>query len=151
MKSYLSVALAMALIGPAGVAAQELETTFSLRVGESVDLEDIDLRMGFSEVVHDSRCPRMVMCIWEGDAEVGLWAESPGFAIEEFNLNTHPDGVQQVEIFGYLVTIVGLDPYPVTPGDIPPDKYVVSLVVEKAARVSAESMSWSTLKTTFKE
>lgn len=151
MKLFLSMVMALTLAGPVAAFAQNQGTPFGLGVGESIKLAAANLTLGFSEVAHDSRCPRMVMCVWEGDAEIALWAESPGFAIEEFSLNTHPDGVQQVQVFGYSVTIVRLDPYPFFPGDIDPSLYEVTLVVENAGTVPAGIDSWSTLKSKYRE
>ena len=39
---------------------------FSLRIGESVSIRGEELQVRFLEVTEDSRCPRGVVCVWEG-------------------------------------------------------------------------------------
>jgi hypothetical protein len=40
---------------------------FPLRVGQSASIKGEELQIKFLEVVADSRCPRGVTCIWEGE------------------------------------------------------------------------------------
>ena len=40
---------------------------FSLAIGQSSVIEGEELKIKFLEVVGDSRCPRGVTCIWEGE------------------------------------------------------------------------------------
>ena len=146
MKTVLLTGLTLLLCGATPVCAEVPVATFRIGVGESAKVEGADLTIGFDSVVHDSRCPTSVTCVWEGDAEVSLWAESPGFAIQEFTLNTHPDGVQEVRVFDYVVQIVSLDPYPAYPVLIEPEKYALAFHVVKAARTSAEAVSMGMAK-----
>jgi hypothetical protein len=44
----------------------ELGQEFSLSIGQSAIIADEDLEITFEEITEDSRCPRDVVCIWEG-------------------------------------------------------------------------------------
>ena len=44
----------------------KLGEEFSLAIGQSVTIQDENLKVNFSEVIEDSRCPSGVQCIWAG-------------------------------------------------------------------------------------
>src|SRR5688500_18294200 len=60
--------------GPSVALGQE----FTLGPGESVSLADGVLSVRFERVTEDSRCPRGVNCVWEGDAVVAIVASRAG-------------------------------------------------------------------------
>ena len=69
---WLSIAI-LVLIPLSGCAQQtvdeaELDTWFTLAVGQSATIKGADLTIKFVEVVSDSRCPKDVICIWMGEA-----------------------------------------------------------------------------------
>ena len=49
-----------------------LGEAFTLKPGQSASVQDGALRVRFESVINDSRCPRGVTCIWEGDAVVAV-------------------------------------------------------------------------------
>ena len=65
-----------------------LDTEFPLRVAEMGEIGDAGLSVVFLGVVHDSRCPLSVMCVWEGVAELTVAAEAPGIPRESLTLWT---------------------------------------------------------------
>src|SRR4029079_9139254 len=60
------------------VTQRELGRAFSMKVGESIQLND--LRLTFRSVEGDSRCPMDAICVWAGDAEIALRIEQGGKA-----------------------------------------------------------------------
>jgi hypothetical protein len=44
----------------------KLGEEFSLAIGQTVTIQDENLKVKFSEVIEDSRCPGGVQCIWAG-------------------------------------------------------------------------------------
>ena len=50
----------------------QLNEPFTLQIGQSAVLEEPAVVVTFTEVVHDSRCPVDVQCVWQGDAVVRL-------------------------------------------------------------------------------
>ncbi|MHA2296081.1 MAG: hypothetical protein ACXADA_08680, partial [Candidatus Hodarchaeales archaeon] len=51
---------------PTEVNFAEIDTEISLYIGESVIIKDHGIKLKFVDVLHDSRCPSDVECIWEG-------------------------------------------------------------------------------------
>jgi hypothetical protein len=66
-----------------------------------------DLKIEFKDYT-DSRCPTGAVCIWEGETEVYLLAESNGQS-EGFLLTGLGD---DTTIFGHSIELVDLQPYP---------------------------------------
>lgn len=89
-------------------------------------MADIGLGLRFIAVADDSRCPTQVQCVWAGDALVLIEsARAAGDArLDTLHTNLDPRAV----VLGRVeLRLVRLDPYPETPGPIPPGQYVVTL------------------------
>lgn len=120
--------------GAAGAAGGEVEIRpeepFRLKVGEEARLPDEDLSLRFDSVVGDSRCPKDVTCIWEGDAEIELTLSR---GEEEATLRLHTHGGAQypreTSALGCTVALKALDPDPVSTRPIESHEYVATLVV----------------------
>lgn len=109
-----------------------LGTPFSLRAGQSAEVDGARLLVHLSAVSNDSRCPADVVCVHAGSVTVRL------------ELVTQLAGTTGAEIVfqadraaathgGYLIAVTGVQPYPLTAGTpIAGADYVVSLVVERA-------------------
>lgn len=112
---------------PAGPKPGE---AFSLSVGQRVTLDTVHASVRFLQVSDDSRCPSQVQCVWAGDGAVMLEvAPADGDAAED-TLHTNPEsGPRAVVLAGYELTLLRLDPYPETPGQIPPGDYRVTLAL----------------------
>jgi hypothetical protein len=60
----------------------------------------------------DSRCPADVVCVWMGDASVRIAARTGNTSVErELHTGIEP---HSLTAGGYVVTVVGLLPYPGT-------------------------------------
>jgi len=106
---------------------------FQLKVGESIVLEDIGVRVMFDGVSSDSRCPSQGMCIWAGDAAV-LVEVAPVqdvlTAISKIDtLHTYLDP-KMLSLGSVELLLAQLDPYPETPGSIPADSYVATFKIQ---------------------
>ena len=108
-----------------GVAVNE---TFTLARGESASVDGEDLRVTFTDVKADSRCPKNVVCVWAGDAAIAVTAAS-GAESRDLELHTNPQFAKSAEAFGHIVELVELAPVPEDPGSIAQDDYVAHLVV----------------------
>jgi hypothetical protein len=106
--------------------APKLGAEFALRVGESATITDIGLRVKFIGVASDSRCASTVICVWAGDAAVVFEVAPLGGAARRDTLHTTLE--PQALAWGRTeLRLVQVDPYPTTPGSIPPAQYVVRL------------------------
>lgn len=128
----LAAAALAACISPAD-PPQAGETSppepFELRVGEERQAGD-GLTVRFAAVIGDSRCPRDVTCIWEGDAEIEATV-THGDDSQALRLHTHGgDGYpRQAVAFGYTLELKALEPYPVSTRETAPEDYVATLVL----------------------
>ncbi len=120
-----SARLVAARIG-AGVA----DTTFALRVGQEARVGAQLLRIAFIAVDNDSRCPSDVMCVWAGNAAVRVGVASGTGPTVFHVLNTTLDP-RAVALGTWLLTLVRLDPYPVSTSRIAVTKYVATFRLQR--------------------
>jgi hypothetical protein len=140
------------LAAAAAVFAQpQLNCKLDLKVGESVTVGSEGLVVGFDAVTGDSRCPIGVYCIWEGDAATRLWAEIPGQERETFDLHTHGGFKRNAVYLDYVISLVGVAPYPHIDHPIPPGDYVASLTVTCCSSASpVELTTWGRIKALYR-
>ena len=108
-----------ACAGPSGpgINSQQVPANEVLvAVGDTVQLGDSGLRIGFRSVRSDSRCPIDVVCITAGFAEIQLDLKRPGGADEVGLLAVGYSGTtpRSLVFNGYLIELVALDPEPVS-------------------------------------
>ncbi|MGK5555736.1 hypothetical protein ACSNOI_29375 [Actinomadura kijaniata] len=123
----LALALPVALLacGPAD-AGRRGDTvgegrTFTLAPGGTARLEGADLAVTFTRVSQDSRCPRGVQCVWEGDVTVDVEAVTGGKATaHRLNLNREPTGVT---VAGHDLRLVAIRPDRVAGRPVPAGDY----------------------------
>jgi hypothetical protein len=137
------VALVLTLAGCQSHAAQAdpieagLNQEFVLHGGQEVTISGADLRLRFTDVLEDSRCPTEVECVWTGQARITVDAAQGQVAPtpKEFNTNPAPgQGKLTNEVGDYTVELKSLDPYPKTPDDSPAfTDYSATLLVRKSA------------------
>lgn len=137
------VALVLALLGCQSHAAQAdpiesgLDQEFVLHGGQEATIRSADLRLRFTDVLEDSRCPTQVECFWTGQARIAVVAEQGQSASTTVEFNTNPapgQGKLTNDIGGYTVELKSLDPYPQTPDDAPAlTDYSATLLVRKSA------------------
>jgi uncharacterized lipoprotein NlpE involved in copper resistance len=143
-KAWIVIAaLVLALLGCQGQAAQAdpiesgLDQEFVLHGGQEVTIRGADLRLRFTDVLEDSRCPTQVECVWTGQARIAVVAEQGQGAPTTVEFNTNPapgQNKQTVEVGDYMVELKALDPYPQTPTDAPAlTDYRATLLVRKSA------------------
>jgi hypothetical protein len=109
-------------------ARAELGKPFTLRVGQSAQVED--LRVTFAGVLGDSRCPVDVVCVWAGNAKVELELAVSGDARGTVELNSTIEP-REATFAGYLLSYVDLKPYPRSTRQPDPQAYRLTLVVSK--------------------
>src|SRR6476620_783868 len=97
-----------------------LDQEFCLHGGQEATISGENLRLRFTDVLEDSRCPTEVECFWTGQARIAVAVEPAGRAATTADFNTNPapgQNVQTVEVDGYTIELKSLDPYPRTPDD----------------------------------
>ncbi|OBB36391.1 hypothetical protein A5752_17110 [Mycobacterium sp. 852002-51961_SCH5331710] len=112
-----------------------LDRPFVLAGGQQASLTGESLRLRFTAVPEDSRCPTEVECFWTGQARVIVMVDDgrAGEETVEFNTNPAPgQNRQTVQTGDYELTLQALDPYPRTPDDPSPlSDYRATLLVHR--------------------
>ena len=133
-RSFLACILVAAACtgGPGGPNAQQTgEDEYAIPFGQSITLGTV-FEVGFQALLGDSRCPEDVVCVWEGEGRVELGVTLGDGPTRPFELSTRAP--QRITEAGYEITLVALDPYPVSTGQQPPQNYVVRLRIVPGAR-----------------
>lgn len=155
MKALFAAATAVAaasvlLVCAPASDADPLEENFSLQFREVVTFGDPPFSIEFASLVDDSRCPRSVICVWEGVAEVEVRLTTPEGTTEVFSLFTFSSLAGEFPpvrtVAGLEIELVALDPYPADPGPDDPNDYTLTLAVRSLAAVPVDGAGWSALK-----
>lgn len=102
----------------------------SLRIGNELLLDDSSVK--FIRVISDSRCPKSVKCIWQGEVKVLLGVYTNQHYFEKV-IVISSRVVNIVEIGDLEISILDLSPYPLKPVSINPKEYCLELSVAKQA------------------
>lgn len=96
-----------------------------IKYGQDVPVPDHDLVIRFSELKEDSRCPKLVHCVWAGNAQILLLLND-----KEYHLNTLQEP-QEITFGDYNVNLVALEPYPVYGQKIEKESYIATLAISR--------------------
>lgn len=119
--------------GPNGPSAHQTgPDEYAIPLGQSLVVPGTVFEVGFQALLGDSRCPKDVVCVWEGEGRVELGLTMGDGPTMPFELNTR--GPLSVTHAGYVVTLLALDPYPVSTEHHPPADYVVRVRIVPGAR-----------------
>ena len=102
--------------------AADLGANVTLAPGVSVSVKAAAMTVRFMAVTEDSRCPRDVTCVWAGQVKVQLV------------INDVPEEILEggsTLAGAYRVTLVRVDPQPVSTARIAPQDYRATLKIDK--------------------
>lgn len=115
-----------------------LGTPFTLQIGKSTSIPSENLSILFYQVEQDSRCPKGVDCVWQGEVVLDVDILKDEENIGRVILSTLDSGKSTKTIGNYSVQLVSVFPYPskdksgvVVP--IKPKDYVATFVVKKSS------------------
>ncbi|MBI4303726.1 MAG: hypothetical protein HY665_05265 [Chloroflexi bacterium] len=125
----MALVLAVGCAGGTGEAKAPLGQEFSLAIGQTAEITGQNLKIKFTEVIEDSRCPRGVVCIWEGRVSAVVQIDDGAayrMVLTEPGLTDQGarETYQKYE-FAYHV-----EPYPEAGKKISPDEYRLLLTVK---------------------
>jgi hypothetical protein len=106
----------------------------SLTLAPGDEAQLAGLRVAFLGVENDSRCATDVVCVWQGNAEVRITLGIAPSPDSTYVLNTS-EGLPSVALGGYRVTLLALEPAPLSTVRIAPSAYRASFRVEEIAKV----------------
>ena len=103
---------------------------FTLSPGEKVSVRGTKLKIRFVSVVEDSRCPKGVQCVWQGNAKASFELSGIKRKPSRMRLNT---GIEpkEAEYSGYILRLVKLTPEPKSGEKINAREYEATLVVSR--------------------
>jgi hypothetical protein len=103
---------------------------FELKMNQSVQLEGGDLKLTFTGVPEDSRCPEGVNCIQEGQARVSLVATTGGESKPVLIAQKPSQKIVSQAIGNYTLQLVMVKPYPKQGLIILPEDYVLTMNIK---------------------
>lgn len=92
------------------------------------------LRLEFTTIMEEGRCPINATCVWEGNARI-LLSATRGRVSAPIELNTSQRFPTSAQFEGYLIELLRLDPLPTAPinGPLPlSEAYEATLRVTRA-------------------
>jgi hypothetical protein len=97
-----------------------LEEEFTLKIGQQVQVKDANLKITFTSVPEDSRCPVDVDCVWAGNAKLNVEVKRTKKKFTSASINTTLNP-REIVYKGYRVKLIKLSPerkagIPVEPG-----------------------------------
>ncbi len=114
---------------PSLAASPGIDQPFDLRVGDRAFVAEANAYVRFLEVTGDSRCPShaLILCVWEGDAELQLEVAFVEGSSRLESLHTRLDP-KLADLGRVVLHLDELAPYPETTTRIPAGEYVATLV-----------------------
>ena len=129
---FAILALACSKKPKAGYATVKLDEFFELKMGKSAVIPDSDLKMTFTGVPEDSRCPKFVNCIQEGQVKITVAAAIAGKSqVVEMVRKPSDKGPTSATIGGFKLQLYDVMPYPENGKKIAPTDYAARLAVRK--------------------
>lgn len=107
----------------------QINTQFSLNIGQSVTLPEQGIKIYFTDVLEDSRCPSDVVCIWEGTVSLAINIFYQGSNLGEYILNS--SNLHKASFMGFFVKLKVLAPYPVSTETIQKSDYNGTFIVSE--------------------
>src|ERR1700712_3757212 len=92
-----ALALASCQVARADPSEYGLNEPFALAGGQEAEIRAVGLRLRFTEVLEDSRCPKLVACFWSGQARIAVVVEQSGSLPTTVQFNTNPAPGQNIQ------------------------------------------------------
>jgi hypothetical protein len=106
---------------------------FTIKVGEQIEIKDVNLRITFRSVEEDSRCPVDVVCAWAGNAKLSMEVKRSKKKFLETSLNTTLNP-REIEFKGYTVKLLRVTPERKVNASPEPADYEATLVVSEKVK-----------------
>ena len=107
--------------------------TASLAPGETAKVEKTQATVTFLDIASDSRCPRGVNCITEGEAFAMV--SIGGGAPQKVRIDVDPKRISRLSMEGATVEFLSLDPYPEARIKIDPADHRLGIRITKSSKM----------------
>jgi hypothetical protein len=109
------------------------DEAFELKYGGAASLEGGNLKLTFTAVPEDSRCPEYVNCVWEGEVKISVAVIGSGVNKTLEFVRKAKEKSNTVQAAGdYKIMLSEVSPYPKQQQKIKPEDYRIRLLVKKA-------------------
>ncbi len=102
--------------------------TVTVAFDQTVVNDNENIRLHFSKLISEERCPVDSECFWEGNAEVRFEFFSDGTK-SVFSLNTFSGYTRDTTIAPYRIRMIGLAPWPHSNEYLFPGQYRAQIVI----------------------
>lgn len=130
MKFMMLSLLLLTLMWQTPEPSQEvsLDEEFTIKIGQHVQVKDTNLKITFTSVAEDSRCPVDVSCVWAGNARLNMEVKKgrKKFAAVFLNTTLNPG---EIIFKGYRVKLIKLNPQPKAGIPMDPGTYEATFIV----------------------
>lgn len=131
--AVLALAVACKKKPKAGYSTVKLDDFFELKMNQSAAVTDNDLKLTFTGVPEDSRCPKFTNCIQEGQVRLTLTAVIGGKSqTVEFTRKPSDKGPTTVAVEKFKIQLYDVQPYPESGKKIKLEDYTARMAVRKA-------------------
>jgi hypothetical protein len=115
---------------PSGAGDVTLGQEFKIKNGERIIVSGESLRITFSSVSSDSRCPTGAQCVWAGNAAIALEIAKKKKKQVSVTLNTSSEP-KEIDYKRYKIRLVALSPHPKVNETIDQKEYEATLLITK--------------------
>jgi hypothetical protein len=129
------------ILEPEDLVRAELGNEFQLRIDQTALIESANVMVKLNAVTEDSRCPGDVVCIWMGQVTILVNVFKDAQFLSAFTLTSNAgDVASATKTFdSFSVTLVKVEPYPVSSGEIKSSDYISTLVVSEKESMQENS------------
>ena len=112
----------------AGYRIVQAGEPFQLKMNESAKLDGEDLKVTFTKVMEDSRCPEGTDCLWAGEVKVAVTANTGN---RSYQIALTREGKQTGPVTlpagNFRISLLEVAPYPKNQKKIQPEDYKIKL------------------------
>jgi len=132
MTRLAAILTCLTLAGCSAASTQETQAVnlginVTLAPGAAISSKTADVTVRFVAVTEDSRCPSDVTCVWAGEVKVRLEIQEASKVASPVEILEGSSTVAGV----YRVTLVRVEPQPVSTAKIAPQDYRATLKIDK--------------------
>ncbi len=110
----------------------KIDDFFELKMNQSVVVADNDLKLTFTSVAEDSRCPKFTNCIQEGQVRARFSAVIDGKSqVFEVARKATETGAESATVGKFKIQVYDVQPYPESGKKIDPVEYKVRMSIRK--------------------
>lgn len=112
----------------------ELEKEFQLRVNQVALLKSEDLKIKFSKVTEETRCPSDVVCKTGGKVTIVISISKNDQSLGDFSLTLGGSTGYSKSFGEYVTGLIKVEPYPVKDKEINLSDYTATLIITKTPK-----------------